>query len=80
MAIPPPNPPRGYITFADFAKLLGLEQKTIGKYINSSPNDKYRGKFKKFLDANTKSIMSGSYRYFQKTNGKSISKNKRIFW
>ena len=79
MGVPPANPPKGYITFADFAKLLGLNQKTISKYINSSPNDKYRGKYKIFLDANTESMMSGSYRYFKKPTANQLKKIKEFF-
>ena len=79
MPIPPPNPPRGYITFEDFAKLLPVTQKTISKYINSSPTDKYAGKYKIFLDANTESIMSGSYRYFKKPTATQLKKIKDFF-
>ena len=79
MTIPPPNPPRGYITFEDFAKLLPVNQKTISKYINASPTDKYMGKYKIFLDANTESIMSGSYRYFKKPTATQLKKIKDFF-
>ena len=79
MPIPPPNPPRGYITFEAFAKLLPVTQKTISKYINSSPTDKYAGKYKIFLDANTESIMSGSYRYFKKPTATQLKKIKDFF-
>ena len=79
MAIPPPNPPRGYITFADFAELLGLKQKTISKYLNASPTDKYMGKYNKFLNKNTESIKSGSYRYFKKPTENQLKKIKEFF-
>ena len=79
MAIPPPNPPRGYITFADFAELLGLKQKTISKYLNASPTDKYMGKYNKFLNNNTESIKSGSYRYFKKPTENQLKKIKEFF-
>ena len=70
--------PQGYVTFDEFARLIGKGKATIRGYIHSSLDDKYLGKYRKFFDANVKHIEQGSFRYFKKPTPAQLTKIKNF--
>ena len=70
--------PQGYVTFDEFARLIGKGKATIRGYIHSSLDHKYLGKYRKFFDANVKHIEQGSFRYFNKPTPDQLTKIKNF--